>query len=122
MLQGAQPSGPSTSGRSQGRQREPSTTEEVEIIDLTSDNPYLGSPEIEIIASTVRPAPRAYKRARVSPTKQAFLAVQAAQQAAAAKALAQPQEPPSPKGPKCGICLEPMGNGTDRQMWAGGCG
>lgn len=54
-----------------------------------------------------------------------FLEIQAQHREAAQRIIQQqelPQEPPSPKGPKCGICLELMGQGTDRQMMAGVCG
>lgn len=91
--------------------------DEVEVIDLT------GSPEVEILHSTVRPAPRPLKRPRISPAKQAFMAAAAAHSASAARAAAAaPLQPSSPRGPKCGICLEPMGSDTGRQMWAGSCG
>ena len=68
-------------------------------------------PDIEILSST-QPLK---KRPRMSPSKQALLN--------AALAPRPPPPPdPEPPGPKCGICFEPMGSSTERQMWAGNCG
>jgi hypothetical protein len=83
-----------------------------EIIDLT------GSPDMEILSSTVARAPRLFKRPRISPSKHALL-LQALQSQAAGPPPAAP--PPEPPGPKCGICLDPMG-GDGRAMAAGTCG
>lgn len=70
---------------------------------------------------------RGVKRPRHSPPQQQAqqlspmkaLLVQAARVAAA---LPPPPPEPEPEGPKCGICMEPMGGSEGRQMASGTCG
>lgn len=107
----------SSDGNIPQRRRAAAQENEVEVIDLTSS-----SPELEIVSSTVVPAPKEVKRPRLSPGKQQLVAHAVQQQLAAAQAPPPPTAPESPKGPKCGICLELMGGNSSKQMWAPSCG
>lgn len=107
-----------------------------DIIDLTSDSPP-SQDDIQIVRSTVVPRQptRGAKRPRTLPTPAA--AAPAGLPPALAglsptkqRLLAQlynppppPQQPEAePEGPKCGICMEPMGGSQGRPMASGPCG
>ena len=99
------------------------------MIDLTGDEPVPPprprDGDLQIVSSTVQRAARAptrgVKRPRgalappLSPVKQRLLQ----------NLLAPPPPPPpepEPEGPKCGICMEPMGGSHERAMASGNCG
>ena len=91
-------------------------------IDLTGSQ----EDDVQIVSSNVtRSVPAARKRRKheaprpVATTTEA-LVLRMLQQQQAAIAAAPPPEPS--KNPTCGICFEPMGKNTDRQMAAGNCG
>ncbi|EFN57621.1 hypothetical protein CHLNCDRAFT_142715 [Chlorella variabilis] len=90
-----------------------------DVIDLTGP---AAEADLQIVRSTVQRLPtRGVKRSRptaaqqLSPMKQLLL-----------QQLRNPPPPPpaepEPEGPKCGICMEPMGGSQGRQMASGNCG